>query len=302
MFYLLFCVTVYAASFVCLQIIYYEIGIIICAVLGLLFVFLMPLVGFCFGLCRYCNKCGGEMHQRQKKNGTFLRKYFTVSLLVVCIFISVGIIYGFVANHHLRTQIEKTRELANSNFKDLRTLLNGTPEQINYVLSQYATTKKKAFSDLDNIKSLLGGGIHEQLRPKVMPVLDDINAMAEAIKETKEALLNVNNTLKELKKSTAQLNTSLSDVKMNVEQSLSDPMCSVPPVATTCNSIQMSLSQLDDNTNLDQLPSLDQQIDNINDVLQTDLSSLVQQGYKSFNDIPEMVQNQTTDIISGERV
>ncbi|KAF3825323.1 hypothetical protein GH733_005957 [Mirounga leonina] len=327
-----------------MQIIYYEIGIIICAVLGLLFVFLMPLVGFCFGLCRYCNKCGGEMHQRQKKNGTFLRKYFTVSLLVICIFIrqvaswtaadlcfgspsplasaellcwpedhgthskcpsfspisgSVGIIYGFVANHHLRTQIEKTRELADSNFKDLRTLLNGTPE--------FATTKKKAFSDLDtpsaslhlDIKSLLGGGIHEQLRPKVMPVLDDIKAMAEgkhhagngvqrhgnrkrddmqnrpgvAIKETKEALLNVNNTLKELKKSTAQLNTSLSDVKMNVEQSLSDPMCSVPPVATTCNSIQVSLSQLDDNTNLDQ-------------------------GYKSFNDIPEMVQNQTTDIIS----
>ncbi|XP_027943656.1 prominin-1 [Eumetopias jubatus] len=280
------------------KIIYYEIGIIICVVLGLLFVFLMPLVGFCFGLCRCCNKCGGEMHQRQKKNGTFLRKYFTVSLLVICIFISVGIIYGFVANHHLRTQIEKTRELADSNFKDLRTLLNGTPEQINYVLSQYATTKKKAFSDLDNIKSLLGGGIHEQLRPKVMPVLDDIKAMAEAIKETKEALLNVNNTLKELKKSTAQLNTSLSDVKRNVEQSLSDPMCSVPPVATTCNSIQMSLSQLDDNTNLGQLPSLDQQIDNINHVLQTDLSSLVQQGYKSFNDIPEMVQNQTTDIIS----
>ncbi|VCW84586.1 unnamed protein product, partial [Gulo gulo] len=69
------------------KIIYYEIGIIICAVLGLLFVFLMPLVGFCFGLCRCCNKCGGEMHQRQKKNGTFLRKYFTVSLLVICIFI-----------------------------------------------------------------------------------------------------------------------------------------------------------------------------------------------------------------------
>uniref|UniRef100_A0A452RU06 Prominin 1 n=1 Tax=Ursus americanus TaxID=9643 RepID=A0A452RU06_URSAM len=279
-------------------IIYYEIGIIICAVLGLLFIFLMPLVGFCFGVCRCCNKCGGEMHQRQKKNGTFLRKYFTITLLVICIFISVGIIYGFVANHHLRTQIEKTRKLADSNFKDLRTLLNGTPAQINYVLSQYATTKKKAFSDLDNIKSLLGGGIHEQLRPKVMPVLDNIKAMAEAIKETKEALVNLNTTLKELKESTARLNTSLSDVRRNVEQSLGDPMCAVPPVATTCNNIRVSLGQLDDNTDLGQLPSLDQQIDNINDVLRTDLSSLVQEGYKSFNDIPEMVQNQTTNIIS----
>uniref|UniRef100_A0A452RU37 Prominin 1 n=1 Tax=Ursus americanus TaxID=9643 RepID=A0A452RU37_URSAM len=255
------------------KIIYYEIGIIICAVLGLLFIFLMPLVGFCFGVCRCCNKCGGEMHQRQKKNGTFLRKYFTITLLVICIFISVGIIYGFVANHHLRTQIEKTRKLADSNFKDLRTLLNGTPAQINYVLSQYATTKKKAFSDLDNIKSLLGGGIHEQLRPKVMPVLDNIKAMAEAIKETKEALVNLNTTLKELKESTARLNTSLSDVRRNVEQSLGDPMCAVPPVATTCNNIRVSLGQLDDNTDLGQ-------------------------GYKSFNDIPEMVQNQTTNIIS----
>lgn len=30
-----------------------------------------------------------------------------------------------------------------------------------------------------DIKSLLGGGIHEQLRPKVIPILDDIKAMAE---------------------------------------------------------------------------------------------------------------------------
>ena len=34
-----------------------------------------------------------------------------------------------------------------------------------------------AFLILD-IKSLLGGAIHEQLRPKVIPVLDDIQAMA----------------------------------------------------------------------------------------------------------------------------
>lgn len=280
------------------KIIHYEIGIIICAVLGLLFVILMPLVGFCFGLCRCCNKCGGEMHQRQKKNGTFLRKCFAVSLLVICIFISIGIICGFVANHHLRTQVEKTRTLADSNFRDLRTLLNETPSQISYVLDQYTTIKEKAFSDLDNIKSLLGGGIHEQLRPKVIPVLVDIKTMAEAIKETREALLNVNNTLEDLKKSTAQLNSSLSDIKTNLEQSLNDPQCSVPSVTDTCNDIRMTLNYLDDNTNVDQLPSLHIQLNNVNDVLRTDLSSLIQKGNKSFNDIPELVQNQTTGVVS----
>ena len=70
-----------------LQVVHYEIGIIICTALGLLFVILMPLVGLCFGLCRCCNKCGGEMHQRQKRNGPFLRKCYACSLLVTCVFI-----------------------------------------------------------------------------------------------------------------------------------------------------------------------------------------------------------------------
>lgn len=39
-----------------------------------------------------------------------------------------------------------------------------------------------------DIKSLLGGGIHEQLRPKVMPVLDNIKAMAEGEHRTGNGL------------------------------------------------------------------------------------------------------------------
>lgn len=65
--------------------------------------------------------------------------------------------------------------------------------------------------------------------------------------------MNVNITLNEIKNSTAQLNTSLSAVKRNVEQSLNDPMCSVHSVSATCNDIRRSLSQLDDNVNLDQV-------------------------------------------------
>ncbi|KAM8800654.1 prominin-1 [Rhynchonycteris naso] len=279
------------------KIVHYEIGIIVCAALGLLFIILMPLVGFCFGVCRCCNKCGGEMHQRQKRNGLFLRKYYAGSLLVICMFISVGIIFGFVANHYIRTQLEKTRKLADSNFKDLRTLLNETPSQIEYILGQYNTTKEQAFSDLDNIKSLLGDGIYQQLRPKVIPVLDEIKAMAEVIKNTREDLVNVNTDLQELKASSARLGTSLQDITVSLEQSLSDPMCSAPPGHATCNSIRNDLNQLDENINLGQLPSLDKEIENVNNVLRIDLSSLVQEGYKTISDIPDRVQNQTMDLV-----
>lgn len=81
------CVTVMLFLLLDFQVIHYELGILICAALGLLFVILMPLVGLCFCVCRCCHRCGGDMHQRQKRNGTFLRKCYAVSLLVTSVFI-----------------------------------------------------------------------------------------------------------------------------------------------------------------------------------------------------------------------
>ncbi|XP_070255179.1 prominin-1 isoform X6 [Myotis yumanensis] len=279
-----------------LQVIQYEIGIIFWAVLGLLFVIVMPLAGLCFGLCRRFNRCGGEMHQRQRRDGPFRRKYYALALLILCVLMSIGIIYGFMANHYLRTHIRKARTLAESNFRDLRTLQNVTVPQIKYVLDQYNTTKKKAVSDLDNIKTLLGGDIQEHVKLKTFPVLDDVEAMAEEIRDTKVLLVSVNKNLRELKKSSEEIYKGLRDVKRDLEQSLKDPVCSVPAQHARCNSIRMSLDQLDNNTHLGQLRLLDNEINNVNGVLQTNLSSLVQMSYQSINNIPERVQKQTTEI------
>uniref|UniRef100_A0A2K5DWD1 Prominin 1 n=1 Tax=Aotus nancymaae TaxID=37293 RepID=A0A2K5DWD1_AOTNA len=281
------------------EIAYYEAGIILCSLLGLLFIILMPLVGYFFCMCRCSNKCGGEMHQRQKENGPFLRKCFAISLLVICLIISIGIFYGFVANHQVRTRIKRSRKLADSNFKDLRTLLNETPEQIKYILAQYNTTKDKAFLDLNGINSVLGGGILDRLRPNIIPVLDEIKSMATAIKETKEALENMNSTLKSLHQQSTQLSSSLTSVKTSLRGSLNDPLCSVRPTSETCNSIRLSLNQLNSNPELRQLPLVDAELNNVNNVLRTDLDGLVQQDYQSLNDIPDRVQSQTTSVVAG---
>ncbi|KAJ8790048.1 hypothetical protein J1605_004800 [Eschrichtius robustus] len=230
------------------------------------------------------------------------KENFPEPLLPVSLSPYIGIIYGFVANQHIRTHIEKTRKLSESNFNDLRTLLNATPGQIDYVLDQYTTTKARAFSDLDNIKLLLGGGIFEHLKPRVVPVLDDIKAMAEEIQETRETLVEVNSILTDMRHLSANLSNSLSNVKRNLEQALNDPMCSVHPVMTTCSNIMNSLRLLDGSIDFDQLPSLDEQIGNLNDILQTNLSSLVQKGYKSFNAIPGIVQNETVNVVSDVKM
>ncbi|NWX73172.1 PRM1A protein, partial [Alca torda] len=267
-----------------LQAIYYEIGFIVSAALGLLFILLLPLVGLCFCMCRCCDNCGGEMHQRQKKNADCQRSCFATFLFVASLIIRqvVGVLCAYAANQHLTNQVRGAKKLVNSNFKDLKIFLNETPAQIDYLVSQYNTTKDKALSDLNSKYCDLKG-------------VSDVY-LKISIRETKEALENVSVSVEVLQEGTERLHANLTDVKMHLSNTLSDSACSVTQAASTCNIIRNSLNQLNINANFSGLPGVSSQLAKVNDVLKIDLSSLVQK--VSFNDTPDLVVNQTRNILS----
>lgn len=84
------------------QAIYYEIGFLICAAVGLLFAVLMPIVGLFFCMCRCCDNCGGEMHQRQRKNADCRR-----GLLGTLLF-STSLVITWVWRAHAHTHTRHT--------------------------------------------------------------------------------------------------------------------------------------------------------------------------------------------------
>ncbi|NXT71289.1 PRM1A protein, partial [Chaetops frenatus] len=241
--------------------IYYEIGFIVSAALGLLFILLLPLVGLCFCMCRCCDNCGGEMHQRQKKNADCQRSCFATFLFVASLIIRqvVGVLCAYAANQHLTNQVRGAKKLVNSNFKDLKIFLNDTPAQIDYLVSQYNTTKDKALSDLNMFF-------------KKFHILS-------AIRETKEALENVSVSVEVLQEGTERLHANLTDVKMHLSNTLNDSACNAAQAASTCNIIRNSLDQLNINANFSGLPGVSSQLAKVNDVLKIDLSSLVQKVY-----------------------
>ncbi|XP_062991502.1 prominin-1 isoform X1 [Elgaria multicarinata webbii] len=186
----------------------------------------------------------------------------------------------------------------NSNFKDLRIFLNDTPGQIDYLVSHYNTTKKKALSDLNNVGPLLGNKVQEQLGKQVRPALDAALTMAGAIRETKEALENVSVSVEVLQEGTERLHANLTEVKGHLINTLNDSACTAAQAASTCSVIRNSLHQLSINANFSRLPGVSTQLAKVNEVLKIDLSSLVQKGYAAFNDTPDLVLNQTRNILS----
>ncbi|XP_030208506.1 prominin 1 b isoform X6 [Gadus morhua] len=281
-----------------LQGVYYEAGFLVCGSLGLLFLVLVPIVGTCFCVCRCCDNCGGEMHQRQRKNADCQRGFFTASLIVTSIFIILGVLFAYAANHNISNQIKSTRRLVNTNMRDLKTFANNTPAQIDYLTAQYTTAKNKVLSDLDNIGPVLGGRIHSQLEREVMPSLDTALRMAGAMRETKEALESIGSSLDTLQEGTVRLQLSLSNERASLSNTLSDPACTNGAVSHTCNTIRSTLGQLGSSADFSTLPDVSRQLMNVDALLKTDLSNIIQKGYSSFNDTPRLVKEQTKNIVA----
>ncbi|XP_027863976.1 prominin-1-A isoform X10 [Xiphophorus couchianus] len=283
--------------------IYYEIGFLICAAVGLLFAILMPVVGLFFCMCRCCDNCGGEMHQRQRKNADCRRGLLGTLLFSTSLVITIGVLCAYAANQNLSSQVKNIRRLVNSNMRDLHTFANDTPMQIDYLISQYATVKNKVNYDLDNIGPLLGGRIHVRLDKEVHPSLNQVLNMAGAMRETKEALENVSVSLVVLQEGAGKLHFNLSQVCDSINRTLDDPGChdeeSDATTAQLCRSIRQSLSQLQISANFTRLPNVNPQLEKMKNVVKTDLSSVVHRGFSSLNDTPHIVIEQTRSVVNS---
>uniref|UniRef100_A0A8C7ZGR4 Prominin 1a n=1 Tax=Oryzias sinensis TaxID=183150 RepID=A0A8C7ZGR4_9TELE len=267
--------------------IYYEIGFLVCAAVGLLFAVLMPVVGLFFCMCRCCDNCGGEMHQRQRKNADCRRGLLGTLLFSTSLVITIGVLCSYAANQNLSSQVKNIRRLVNSNMRDLHTFANDTPMQIDYLISQYATAKKKVIYDLNNIGPLLGGRIQTELHKEVHPALDQVLNMAGAMRETKEALENVSVSLVVLQEGTGKLSSDLSQVRSSINRTLSDPDCydeeSDATTVQLCHSIRQSLPQLF-----------------FLSMYYFKLKLfLFSQGFSSLNDTPDMVMEQTRSVVDS---
>ncbi|NXU76683.1 PRM1A protein, partial [Oreotrochilus melanogaster] len=196
----------------------------------------------------------------------------------------VGVLCAYAANQHLTNQVKGAKKLVNSNFKDLKIFLNDTPAV--------------------RIFLFMGNGCgREEVVQHTLMLADATWSLSLSfyshvisIRETKEALENVSVSVEVLQEGTERLDANLTEAKMHLSNTLNDSACSVAQAASTCNIIRNSLNQLSINANFSGLPGVGSQLAKVNDVLKIDLSSLVQK--VSFNDTPDLVVNQTKNILS----
>lgn len=278
------------------ELINYMIGFGVCIGIGLLFVLIMPIVGICFCCCRLCGNCGGKMIQRPDEKRNCKRIVFSIVLLVLTIFMSVGVICTYVTNDRMTDTLNNYEETIDNNLDDMTSFLTNTVDELNHTgLTNFDFVIDVIDRDLDNIGYLIGVPVRTTLENEggVGAALDAILDFDSVITQIHTDMHNLDDSVTAIQSDGSTLSSDLSDVKTDVDTALALPSCD----PATCGAIDSTGLAMD--VDFSTLPDISSELADIDAAKARNMTALVIEGSKEFTEIPERVQNETIDTVNN---
>ncbi|CAB1312415.1 unnamed protein product, partial [Coregonus sp. 'balchen'] len=235
----------------------YEVGFLVCAVIGIVYIILMPLVGFCLACCRCCGHCGGHMYQEQTKAVHCHRRGLYWATLLTTLVILAGNICMFFSNQLLKVSV-----------KDSSVELSNT---------------------LDNLQTYLTAVPQRRLEGPLNPALKSVRDMAKVMNRTSVLLVGLNSTLTQLQSDVTVVQANVTSVRDRINSTLRNPDCA------GCSAYQSELQKLTFDTTIT-IPSLNELQLAVNFITKADLNSKGEDFFASIpqrvtNDTRDIVQN-----------
>ncbi|KAL0964209.1 hypothetical protein UPYG_G00320770 [Umbra pygmaea] len=274
------------------KVLLYEVGFLVCAAIGIVYIILMPVVGFFLACCRCCGNCGGQMYQQQTKAVDCRRRGLYWATLLTTLVILAGNICMFFSNQSLKKSVDDSSLELNNTLDNLQTYLNAVPLQIDNVLLESNNTVESVKRDLSEIGPLLGSAIQKDLQVPLYPALQSVRDISQVVNSTAVLLVSLNSTLSQLQTSTSALQANVQSVRDNINRTLTNSACS------GCIAEQSVLKKLtfDTTIKIPNLYSLQSAVDN---ATKANLSSKVVQGEDFFASIPKIVTNDTKNVVQN---
>ncbi|XP_035519867.1 prominin-2 [Morone saxatilis] len=273
----------------------YQVGFLVCAAIGILYMVLMPIVGFLLACCRCCGNCGGKMYQKQTSSIHCRRRALYWSAFITTVIILAGNICMFKSNEALKGSVDQTPVELNKTIYNINTFLTAVPQQLHYVVRESSKTIQEVTRNLDAIGPQVGTGIQEKLRGTMDTVLNSVRLLDQETDNTQVQLNNLNSSLAQLQSSMNRLQANVTAVKNRINQTLSKPSC------TGCDRLKPELQNLMLDTSIS-IPSLNEFQSALDEVKKTNFKAKIKEVEDYFNSIPQKVTNDTMDVVESSKL
>ncbi|XP_007249531.3 prominin-2 [Astyanax mexicanus] len=272
------------------QVLRYEIGFLVCVAIGILYILLMPLIGFCFACCRCCGNCGGRMYQKQTRKIHCKRRFFYWATWLVTLIILAGNVCMFLSNKYTGDGVRNGVVEVDNTLQNLQKYVTTIPKQIDQVVNESFVTVDEITCHVNGSGFFIGEQIQNGLKAPVMSALDSVTKMAQVLNSTSLLLLDLNST--QLQAELNALQANLTSVKNRINDTLRNPNC------LNCNLFQSQLDSLSLDTSLNLSFKTDLQ-SAVNQAERANLNAQIQNGKDFFDSIPQVVTNETRDNLQG---
>ncbi|KAM9324811.1 prominin-1-like [Gastrophryne carolinensis] len=267
------------------EILMYEVGYLVALAIGVLFIVLMTLVGLFFACCRCCGNCGGKMYQKQTKNMNCKRRFLYIFLFIITLVILAGDICAFYSNSKIDNAINNSFNSFDNSVTNLKTYINTVPKDVDIIINASDLPISQANSSITGIGPVLGGSIKRSIETQANKTLNDVQDMLTLLNNTMNTLVAINNTFNNLKEQQDRLVKNLTDVQNQINSTVTN-------CGASCSG-SLPLNDLVIDANFDSIPSFSDQLQTINDFLNSSIESTIQDARKTLNDIPQTVTNET---------
>ncbi|XP_032922169.1 prominin-1-A-like isoform X3 [Catharus ustulatus] len=271
------------------ELLLYELGFLVCAAIGVLFIILVPLVGCCFCCCRCCGNCGGRMYQKQGRGMGCRRRALWASVLLVSALLLAGGVCALISNNRLSQAVKSTFPSVNNTLDDVQTYVTSIPQQIDFIIKESNVPLDYANHSLQDIGPNLGVMITSRIRSSTDGALGSLQNVLQGMETLKDTFGSINisrSVLEELQSNYSQQLTSLRDRLHETLQNCRPP-CS-----------HVSLDGLNFTTNFSTIPDVEQQLKALSEVSDSNVESDLKEVNRTLDTIPEKVQEQSQEVVA----
>ncbi|XP_070539606.1 prominin-1-A-like isoform X4 [Ptychodera flava] len=263
----------------------YMAGFVACLLIGILYILILPIVCLCFCCCRCCGNCGGKRVQKVTKYSTCKRVYFSISLLIITIIMGFGVACTSLSNDWVSESSGEIYDSYTYILDDVVTFLDGSVNQLEHIATcELGETTDRVFSDLDDRGTRLGVPIQEYINTTIEPVFEELDTFSATLDEAIIVMEKINVTVLELQENATLLADELDMTATKLQETLD-------ACGASCDGIETSVLTV--GMNFTDLPSLEDDLQKLKDLLNEDFANHTEKAKEAFEGIPDTIDEQT---------
>ncbi|XP_030694828.2 prominin-2 isoform X5 [Globicephala melas] len=272
------------------EVVQYEAGYVVCAVITGLYLLVVPAAGLCFCCCRCRRPCGGRVKMEHKtmacERGTLM-----AFLLLTTLVLLIGVVTAFVTNQRTHEQMGPSAKALPETLLSLRGLVSDVPQELQAVAQQFSLPQEQVLEELNGVHRSIGNTIHTQLQSTVYEVLASVLSLGQALQVSVDHLRALNATSVELQEGQQALAPAVQGHRERLLALLQEPSC------RGCAEALDRAHALELGADFSQVPSVDEALHRLKGVPEASFSSMVQEENSTFNALPALATLQTADVI-----